>query len=90
MLTSNQGAKYGYIWAGSNFVCGIFFFLFLPELKGRSLEEIDGLFERQIGSWEFKTATSSITEEVRRGKKEREAQLYDGKGPVELVEERRV
>ena len=30
-----QGAKYCYIWAASNFLCVIFFYLFMPEMKGR-------------------------------------------------------
>ncbi|KAK3290802.1 general substrate transporter [Chaetomium fimeti] len=60
----NWGAKYGFIWAGSNFACGIFFFLCLPELKGRTLEEIDELFERRISAWHFKTTKTNITEAV--------------------------
>jgi hypothetical protein len=39
-----QGANYCYIWAASNGLCVVFFFLFMPEMKGKSLEELDELF----------------------------------------------
>ncbi|KAL2185740.1 general substrate transporter [Thermothelomyces heterothallicus CBS 203.75] len=86
----NWGARYGYIWAGSNLACGIFFFLFLPELKGRTLEEIDELFERRVPAWKFKTTKTNISEaalkEVRNrgvGSTEPKEELAE---PVELIE----
>ena len=60
----NWGAKYAYIWAGSNLVCAIFLFFYLPELKGRTLEEIDELFERRVPTWKFKSAKTTVTEEA--------------------------
>ena len=44
----SQGAKYGYIWAAANFLCVGFFFFCMPELKGRSIESMDDLFQRSI------------------------------------------
>ncbi len=87
LTVRGQGAKYGYIWAGSNLVCGIFFFFFLPELKGRTLEEIDELFERRISAWKFKTTAANIAAEARKEMKEREARLHEEKAPIEVVEE---
>ncbi|CAK7236758.1 hypothetical protein SCUCBS95973_009719 [Sporothrix curviconia] len=60
----NWGAKYGYIWAGSNFCCFLFFFFFIPELKGRSLEEIDELFAKKVGAWSFKSYQTTILDEA--------------------------
>ncbi|KAK3313998.1 general substrate transporter [Apodospora peruviana] len=82
----NWGAKYGYIWAGSNLICGIFYFLFLPELKGRTLEEIDELFERRIAAWKFKSTKTNIMDEALREVQHREDKLTDVKSPVELME----
>ncbi|KAK4153774.1 hypothetical protein C8A00DRAFT_15027 [Chaetomidium leptoderma] len=82
----NWGAKYGYIWAGSNFACGVFFFVFLPELKGRTLEEIDELFERRISAWKFKTTRTNIMDEALKEVRNREVGLADSKEPVELAE----
>ena len=48
-----QGAKYGYIWAGSNFCCFVFFYMFVPETKGRTLEEIDELFANRVSVRNF-------------------------------------
>ena len=41
-------AKVGYIFAGISLSSFIFAVFFVPELKGRSLEEVDELFERQV------------------------------------------
>ncbi|KAK1756793.1 galactose transporter [Echria macrotheca] len=49
----NWGMKYCWLWAGSNVVTLIFFYFFLPEMKGRSLEEIDELFEKRISVKDF-------------------------------------
>ena len=43
---ANLGAKVGYIFAGVSFASFIFITFFVPEMKGRSLEEIDEMFER--------------------------------------------
>lgn len=37
----NWGPKYGYIWFPSCFVALVWVYIFLPETKGRTLEEID-------------------------------------------------
>ncbi|KIX01019.1 uncharacterized protein Z518_10085 [Rhinocladiella mackenziei CBS 650.93] len=47
------GVQYGYIWAGSNFACVVFFFFFMPEMKGRTLEELDELFLNRVSVWDF-------------------------------------
>lgn len=73
-------------------MCGMFFF-FLPELKGRTPEEIDELFERHVPAWKFKTTKANIMDEARKEMKDREARLHedgDAKRAVnETVEERR-
>ena len=43
---ANLGAKVGWIYAGTSVACLFFIVLFVPELKGRGLEEIDELFEK--------------------------------------------
>jgi hypothetical protein len=37
----------------------IFAVLFVPELKGRSLEETDELFEQRLWAWQFKDAQTT-------------------------------
>ena len=61
-----QGAKYGYIWAGSNFCCFVFFYMFVPETKGRTLEEIDELFANRVSVRNFRTFQTAIMEEALR------------------------
>lgn len=50
----NWGPKYGYIWAGANFIALAFIIVMVPETKGRSLEEIDEMFENRVSVRGFK------------------------------------
>ncbi|KAF2008730.1 general substrate transporter [Aaosphaeria arxii CBS 175.79] len=58
----NWGPQYMYIWAASNFIFVVFFYLFLPEMKNRSLEELDIIFEAKILAREFKEYKVDIIE----------------------------
>jgi len=42
------GAKYGFVFFGTNFLAAAFVFCFVPEMAGLSLEEINGLFQAGI------------------------------------------
>jgi len=55
----NWGPKYGYIWGASNVILALFCFFFVPETKGRSLEQLDELFEKRVPTWKF---SSYVTE----------------------------
>ncbi|KAL9109690.1 MAG: hypothetical protein Q9227_005728 [Pyrenula ochraceoflavens] len=50
----NWGPKYGYIWFPSCFVTAAFIFFFFPEVKGRTLEEIDEMFEARLPARKFR------------------------------------
>ncbi|KAF9771390.1 hypothetical protein IL306_010972 [Fusarium sp. DS 682] len=56
----NWGPKYCYIWAGSNFILAVFTYFFIPETKGRSLEQLDELFEKRISAWKFKRYVTDL------------------------------
>lgn len=47
------GPKYGYIWGGSNLILALWTFFFVPETKGRSLEQLDELFEKGVSARKF-------------------------------------
>lgn len=49
----NWGAKTGFFWAGSCFLCIVWTFFRLPEPKGRTFAELDVLFERRVGARDF-------------------------------------
>ncbi|OQE26601.1 hypothetical protein PENSTE_c005G05511 [Penicillium steckii] len=61
----NWGAQYGYIWTVSNFLCVVFFYFFMPEMKGRSLEELDEIFEARVPARKFKSYQCLIREVAR-------------------------
>lgn len=39
----NWGPRYGYIWFPSCMICVVWVYFFLPEVKGRTLEEINAM-----------------------------------------------
>ncbi|KAF4625570.1 hypothetical protein G7Y89_g12597 [Cudoniella acicularis] len=50
----NWGPKYGYIWFPICLVGAAWAWLYLPEVKGRSFEEIDEMFEAHVPSRKFR------------------------------------
>ncbi|KAI1383744.1 putative maltose permease [Hypoxylon trugodes] len=50
----NWGPKYGYIWTGACAAAGIWIYFFLPEVKDRTLEEIDEMFEARVPARKFR------------------------------------
>ncbi|RXK37325.1 hypothetical protein M231_05391 [Tremella mesenterica] len=53
------GAKVGYIFFVISSLGFLFIVFCVPELKGRSLEEIDELFEQRLWAWQFDKAVTS-------------------------------
>ncbi|WVF72551.1 hypothetical protein IAT40_007368 [Kwoniella sp. CBS 6097] len=53
---ANLGPKVGYLIGGNSFFALIFSLFYVPELAGRSLEEMDELFELRLWAWQFKGA----------------------------------
>lgn len=51
----NGGAKAGFFWASSCFLCFIWSYFRLPEAKGRTYSELDVLFERGVSARRFKS-----------------------------------
>lgn len=51
----NWGPRYGYIWFPSCLVAAAWVFFFLPEVKNRTLEEIDEMFEARLPARKFRT-----------------------------------
>lgn len=50
----NWGPRYGYIWFPSCVVAVLWIYFFLPETKGRTLEEIDEMFEARLPARKFR------------------------------------
>lgn len=48
------GGKIGFIWMAFSVISGVFVFFFVPELKGRSLEELDYMFEARVPTFKFR------------------------------------
>lgn len=50
----NWGAKTGFFYAGTCFLCFVWAFFRLPEPKGRTYAELDILFEKKVPARRFK------------------------------------
>lgn len=67
----------------------MFFFLFMPELKGRTLEEIDELFTEKVPAWKFKSYKTTVQEKAMAEVSKQEDP--ETKGPVaEVVEDEKL
>jgi MFS transporter, SP family, sugar:H+ symporter len=49
----NLGGRVGFVYGGFSVVAAIWCFFFLPETRGRSLEELDELFAAKVSVWRF-------------------------------------
>ncbi|KAI1846019.1 hypothetical protein JX266_007828 [Neoarthrinium moseri] len=79
-LLTEIGAGLGYIWGGFAFLCSIWVWFVMPELKGRSLEEIKQLFENKMPAWRFhKHETEGLSHDL--------AALESGKATAKQLEE---
>ncbi|KIE01653.1 alpha glucoside transporter, partial [Metarhizium majus ARSEF 297] len=72
---ANLKSKIGFIFAGLCAVAGVLSYFYVPEMKGRTPAEIDGMFEAKLPAKEFKTwtAPSSNSSQTAGERKEEEA-----------------
>jgi SP family sugar:H+ symporter-like MFS transporter len=49
----NLQGKIGFVWGAGSIIAVAWAFFMLPELKGRTLEEMDELFQKHISVFEF-------------------------------------
>lgn len=49
----NLQGKVGFVYGSFSVISAIWVIFMIPELKGRSLEELDELFEKKVSVWRF-------------------------------------
>ena len=59
---ANLGGKVGYIYGSLGVLFTVLTFFFVPEMKGRSLEELDAMYNDNISTREFRHALVESTE----------------------------
>ncbi|KAJ5058521.1 general substrate transporter [Bipolaris maydis] len=50
----NWGPEYGWIWGPSCFITVLWIYFYLPEIKDRTLEEVDEMFEARLPARKFR------------------------------------
>ncbi|BEI83415.1 hypothetical protein CcaverHIS002_0400190 [Cutaneotrichosporon cavernicola] len=83
--TAGLGGKIAFIWMGFSVVSGVYAFFLVPELKGRSLEELDYMFEARIPTRKFNKFDSAVMMEEKR-REHVKAEFEEEKQETELVE----
>ncbi|KAJ5210158.1 hypothetical protein N7491_009966 [Penicillium cf. griseofulvum] len=63
----NWGGNYGFIWFASSVVGIVFIYFFVPEVRGRTLEEIEEMFDKNVPARKFQ---SYVCENVERANRE--------------------
>ena len=77
----NWGAKAGFFWAGTCFLCAVWTFFRLPEPKGRTFGELDILFENRVSARKFrKTKVDTFDAAIR-------VDSHEDKKPGTMVEQ---
>lgn len=76
----NWGPKYGYIWAPSCAIAAVFVYFYMPEVMGRSLEEVTEMFEARIPARKFRQYKCVGAETL--GAVARAEKLSDGEGSL--------
>ncbi|KAF2161653.1 hypothetical protein M409DRAFT_28049 [Zasmidium cellare ATCC 36951] len=51
---ANLQGKIGFVWGSFAVAAAVWVAVFLPEMSGRSLEELDELFEKRVSVWRFR------------------------------------
>ena len=84
----NLGPKIGWIFAAAGYLSGFFGIFFTPELKGRSLEEVDEMFGARLQTWQFKNyVTTGVGRRLAELERHNEAVLGEQKGVSGHVEQ---
>lgn len=78
----NWGAKSGFFWAASCFICAVWTYFRLPEPKGRTYAELDILFEHNVPARKF----NSTVVDVMRGSTVNNTEKSDIVTTVEQIE----
>ncbi|KAK7943701.1 uncharacterized protein PG986_012814 [Apiospora aurea] len=62
----NLQGKIGFVWGAGSLVAATWAFFVLPELKGRTLEELDDMFQKRVGVFAFgKYQTAGASAQLR-------------------------
>jgi len=85
----NWGAKSGFFWAASCFLCAVWTYFRLPEPKGRTYGEMDILFENKVSARKFKKtkveSLDGLIREVSDNSSESDKHSVAGRQEVEKV-----
>jgi SP family sugar:H+ symporter-like MFS transporter len=74
---ANLGGKVGFIYGSLMVLFTVLTFMLVPEMKGRSLEEIDALFAQKVSTRKFPTAEVSVAEVITDDIKEKEMSVVE-------------
>lgn len=80
----NLGGKIAFLWMVFSVFSAVYVYFLVPELKGRSLEELDYMFEARIATRDFASFDSSAILESKR--REHHTTVEDIREDIEKME----
>lgn len=83
------GAKTGFFWCGTCFICILWTFFRLPEPKGRTYAELDLLFEHGVSARKFKSTIVHPTDTERTSRMSLVVEKVESEDMVENVRDER-
>ncbi|GAD92005.1 major facilitator superfamily protein [Paecilomyces variotii No. 5] len=85
----NWVGKYGFIWFVSTVITMLFIVFFVPEVRGRTLEEIEEMFDKGVPAWQFQTYVCEGAEQARK-EAEQDYIHEEAKEGAEHIEEAKI
>lgn len=64
-LLTALNTRAAFVFGATSLPCAIFFWYYLPETKGRSVAEIDELYERHIPAWRWAETETEAERQMR-------------------------
>jgi hypothetical protein len=83
---ANLGGKVGYVYGSINVVMVALTYFIIPELKGRTLEEVDQLFASGAPLRKFHAVQTSTAQEVYQEEMDRKVQQNASEAAAKMVD----
>ncbi len=84
-ITGDIDFRYGYVFAGCNFLGGLLVYFFVLEGQGRTLEEIDTMYLEKVPAWKSSKWIAPPAEEIARIRKAAGTHDDIEPGPVDVA-----
>lgn len=84
----NLQGKIGFVWGSGSIIALLFVLFYVPELKGRTMEEIDEMFDKKVSVWNSgKYETTGVGRRIREIEELSEVPVIEGQKTMYIAAE---